>query len=65
MPEGRAYNGTTVAVGDFDGQLVYTVNQNKTSRAMRKKADELGYERIYGKKYIGENQTDAEQIMLN
>ncbi|EIE99885.1 RHS repeat-associated core domain protein [Saccharomonospora glauca K62] len=60
-----AYNGMTVATGEFDGRYVYTVNQNLTSPAMREVAAKLGYERISGKKYTGPNQTDAEQIMLN
>ncbi|MDA3648849.1 DUF6531 domain-containing protein [Saccharopolyspora indica] len=60
-----AYNGMTVATGEFDGRYVYTVNRNGTSPAVRETADNLGYERVNGKKYTGPNQTDAEQIMLN
>lgn len=61
----RAYNGTTVATGEFGGEYVYTVNRNKTNTAMRALADSLGYTRVSGSKYIGPNQTDAEQVMLN
>jgi RHS repeat-associated protein len=60
-----AHNGMTVAVGEFNGQLVYTVSNNRTSPAVRETAERLGYERINGKRYTGPNQTDAEQIMLN
>ncbi|MFC4906866.1 RHS repeat domain-containing protein [Actinomadura gamaensis] len=56
---------TTVAVGELDGELVYTVNRNKTSPQMRDKADELGYRRVNGKRFTGPDQTDAEQVMLN
>ncbi|MCG8614460.1 MAG: hypothetical protein MI864_28440 [Pseudomonadales bacterium] len=65
VERGRAYNGTTVAVGDFDGELIYTVNKNKTNPDMRELAESLGYERKHGKQFTAENQTDAEQIMLN
>ncbi|MBB5136196.1 RHS repeat-associated protein [Thermocatellispora tengchongensis] len=61
----RAYNGTTVATGEFDGEYVYTVNRNKTNPAMRALAASLGYTRVSGSKYIGPGQTDAEQVMLN
>ncbi|KRB84893.1 hypothetical protein ASE26_29605 [Duganella sp. Root198D2] len=61
----RARNGATVATGEFDGELVYSVSNNRTSKAMRDKADELGYTRIFGKENTGPNQTDAEQILLN
>jgi hypothetical protein len=65
FPSGRARNGSTVATADLDGHHVYSVSNNRTSRAIRQKAEELGYERIFGKQYTAENQTDAEQILLN
>src|SRR5690606_6759481 len=61
----RAFNGTTVATGEFGGEYVYTVNRNKTNPDMRALADRLGYSRVHGSKYRGSNQTDAEQVMLN
>jgi hypothetical protein len=61
----RAYNGTTVATGEFNGELVYTVNKNKTNPLMRELADLLGYTRVSGARFTALQQTDAEQIMLN
>ncbi|WP_067830130.1 ADP-ribosyltransferase [Nocardia inohanensis] len=61
-----ADQGTTVATGLFDDQKVYSVNNNKTTRAMRKLAEELGYERIFGMEHIDPGiRTDAEQIIFN
>lgn len=60
-----AYNGTTVATGEFNGRYVYTMNKNTTAPSVRETATNLGYERINGKKYTADNSTDAEQIMLN
>ncbi|MCH7231101.1 hypothetical protein L0U85_09580 [Glycomyces sp. L485] len=64
----RRHNGTTVATAqDADGKLYYSVSGNRTAPAMEAKAQELGYERIFGKKYtsVDPKQTHAEQIMLN
>lgn len=64
----RRHNGTTVATAqDADGNRYYTVSGNRTAPAMEAKAQELGYERIFGKKYTSTDppQTHAEQIMLN
>ena len=64
----RRHNGTTVATAeDADGKLYYTVSGNRTAPAMEAKAQELGYERVFGKKFTSETpkQTHAEQIMLN
>jgi hypothetical protein len=43
----RADRATTVATGQLGGELVYAVNQNGTSRAMRALAGQLGYERVF------------------
>lgn len=64
----RRHNGTTVATAqDADGKLYYSVAGNRTAPAMEAKARELGYERVFGKKFTSETpkQTHAEQIMLN
>ena len=62
---GIARNGVTVTTAEIDGRMVYSASNNRTSLALRQKAEQLGYERVFGKKYIGLNQTDAEQILLN
>ncbi|MFF9277608.1 LamG-like jellyroll fold domain-containing protein [Streptomyces griseosporeus] len=62
----RADQGTTVATGVFNGRKVYSVNNNKTSVAIRSVADKLGYERIHGVEHIDPGiRTDAEQILFN
>ncbi|GAB3225397.1 hypothetical protein GCM10027447_14730 [Glycomyces halotolerans] len=64
----RRHNGTTVATAqDADGKLYYSVSGNRTAPAMEAKARELGYERVFGKKYTRTDppQTHAEQVMLN
>ncbi|MEU5871146.1 hypothetical protein AB0A73_06230 [Glycomyces sp. NPDC047369] len=60
-----AHTKLTVATGEFNGELVYTVNGNGTSREMQQIAEDLGYTRIFGKPFTGPGQTHAEQIMLN
>ncbi|WP_351229424.1 polymorphic toxin-type HINT domain-containing protein [Streptomyces sp. NPDC002133] len=60
-----AFNKMTVSTGEFNGELVYTVNRNKTSPAIREMAEKLEYKRIFGRKFTGKDQTDAEQIMMN
>jgi RHS repeat-associated protein len=62
---GIARNGVTVTTAELDGKMVYAVSNNRTSLALRQKAEHLGYERIFGRKYTGPLQTDAEQILLN
>jgi hypothetical protein len=62
----KADQGTTVATGIFNGRKVYSVNNNKTTKAMRDLADDLGYERIHGIEHIDPGiRTDAEQILFN
>lgn len=65
----RAANGTTVSTYQADdGSLHYSVNKGKTYPGMDAHAQTLGYgsgSRVFGKQYLGENQTDAEQVMLN
>jgi hypothetical protein len=62
---GIARNGVTVTTAELDGKMLYSVSNNRTSLALRQKEEQLGYERVFGKKYTGPNQTHAEQIMLN
>ncbi|MCL2552764.1 MAG: DUF6531 domain-containing protein [Actinomycetia bacterium] len=67
-PESAKYAHSKMTVSTFadaHGNLYYTVNNNKTSKAQRKLAESLGYERINGKYYTSPMETDAEQIMLN
>ncbi|NVK80021.1 LamG-like jellyroll fold domain-containing protein [Streptomyces morookaense] len=62
----RADQGITVATAELGGRLVYSVSNNGTTPAMRKLADQLGYERINGAEYVVPGlQTDAEQILMN
>ncbi|MFI6951818.1 polymorphic toxin-type HINT domain-containing protein, partial [Streptomyces sp. NPDC050422] len=62
----RADQGTTVATGAFNGRKVYSVNNNKTTKAMRDLADDMGYERISGIEHTDPGiRTDAEQILFN
>jgi RHS repeat-associated protein len=62
----RAYNGSTVSTfqGE-DGKLFYSVNGSKTNNIMRDLAEKMGYQRISGAEVTGDEQTDAEQLMLN
>ncbi len=68
---GKAVNTKTVAVGVFidpDTQQplkLYAVSSNRISPPVAKKAEQLGYKRVSGKKFTDTNQTDAEQILLN
>ncbi|MFI1188670.1 ricin-type beta-trefoil lectin domain protein [Streptomyces californicus] len=61
----RAYNGTTVVTAELDGELVYAVNRGKTNPDALALAESLGYRRVYGIRFKGPNQTDAEQLLLN
>ncbi|WP_405854134.1 DNRLRE domain-containing protein [Streptomyces sp. NBC_00090] len=62
----KADQGTTVATAVLNGRKVYAVNNNKTSKAMRDLADDLGYERIHGAEHIDQGiRTHAEQILFN
>lgn len=61
----RAYNGTTVTTAELDGELVYAVNRGKIQPDAAALAESLGYRRVYGKRFTGPKQTDAEQILLN
>jgi RHS repeat-associated protein len=61
-----AYNKATVSTYQADdGSLYYSVNRSKTYPGMDDLARGMGYKRINGVKYMGPEQTDAEQIMLN
>jgi hypothetical protein len=61
----RADQGATVATGQLGGDLVYSVNQNGTSRALRTLADQLGYRRVFATDLNPQIDTDAEQILFN
>ncbi|MFF4658139.1 ricin-type beta-trefoil lectin domain protein [Streptomyces sp. NPDC001381] len=61
----RSFNGTTVTTAELDGELVYAVNRGKINPDAAALAESLGYRRVYGKRFTGPNQTDAEQILLN
>ncbi|WP_037907155.1 Hint domain-containing protein [Actinacidiphila yeochonensis] len=61
----RADRATTVATGQLGGELVYAVNQNGTSRAIRALAERLGYERVFATELTPQVHTDAEQILFN
>ena len=60
-------NGITVATSEIDGKLYYSVSRNRTSPAMRKLADELGYERISGSRFTSviPRRWHAEHILMN
>ncbi|MER6347880.1 golvesin C-terminal-like domain-containing protein [Streptomyces sp. NPDC001595] len=61
-----AEQGTTVATGKFGDVKYYTTNNNRATPAMKDKAEELGYERLYGAEYTTPKlETDAEQIFMN
>ncbi|GLY68833.1 hypothetical protein [Amycolatopsis taiwanensis] len=55
----------TVATGQLGGDLVYSVNQNGTNKAMRDLAAQLGYRRVFATDLNREVDTDAEQILFN
>ncbi|GAA1555917.1 RHS repeat-associated core domain-containing protein [Streptomyces globosus] len=61
----QAYDGTTVVTAILDGELVYTVNKNRTNPDARKIAESLGYRRITGAKFKTATSNHAEQILLN
>ncbi|MFD8983019.1 hypothetical protein [Streptomyces sp. NPDC059564] len=61
----RADKGNTIATGQLGGHLVYSVSGNRTSEAVRKLADKLGYRRIFATDLNPGLDTDAEQILFN
>jgi hypothetical protein len=64
VPESRD-RYVTVATAQLGGDLVYAVNQNGTTKAMRDLAERLGYQRVFATDLNLGIDTDAEQILFN
>ncbi|WP_430786308.1 LamG-like jellyroll fold domain-containing protein [Actinoplanes sp. G11-F43] len=63
----KAERKITVVTAVIGGDKFFTVSSNKSSPRMRKLAEELGYQRVSGKRLLGidPKQTHAEHILLN
>ncbi|WP_285560060.1 LamG-like jellyroll fold domain-containing protein [Actinoplanes regularis] len=63
----KAEDKITVVTAVIGGKKYYTVSSNRSSKNMRDLAESLGYERIFGKRFlrISPKQTHAEHILLN